>query len=75
MLFIAHVATITEILQCIIWSDDECQQGSHLEPAMAIHGQIPSFDDIADDSINSPTPSQVAFRQVINTGKAFLPQF
>ena len=73
MLFIAHVATITEILQCIIWSDDKRQQGSHLELAMAIHGQIPGFDDIADDSVDSPMPHQVAFCQVINTSKAFLP--
>ena len=77
---IAHlfiVTTITDILQCIMWSDvNEGQE----EPPMVIRGQIPYFDDVADDSEmmeDSPTPRQgrVAFRQVINTGKAFVSQF
>ena len=77
---IAHlfiVTTITDILQCIMWSDvNEGQE----EPPMVIRGQIPYFDDVADDSEmmeDSPTPHQgrVAFRQVINTGKAFVSQF
>ena len=47
---------------------------------MVIHGQIPGFDNIADDSViadDSPMPHQarVGFCQVINTGKVALPQF
>ena len=74
------VTTITDILQCIKWSDDERQERSYQELPIVIRGQIPYFDDITDDSVmmeDSPTPHQarVAFRQVINTGKAFVSQF
>ena len=46
---------------------------------MVIRGQIDYFDDITDDGVmmeDSPTPCRVrvAFRQVINTGKAFMSQ-
>ena len=46
---------------------------------MVIRGQIDYFDDITDDGVmmeDSPTPrrARVAFRQVINTGKAFMSQ-
>ena len=69
----------TDILQCITWSNDERQEGSHQELPMVIRGQIDYFDDITDDGVmmeDSPTPrrARVAFRQVINTGKAFMSQ-
>ncbi|KAK2464468.1 hypothetical protein APHAL10511_003511 [Amanita phalloides] len=62
----------TLLRECITWSDDEHQEGSHQELPMVIHGQIPYFDNIADDGVmmeDSPMPHQawVTFCQVINT--------